>query len=114
MIEVLKAVVIPVEGPIREVEFPDEDPGSWPALVDGEGVDFITLREMGLQVLVDDRSILDGKPLNTRMTWFLRGTGRWLSEVYGTALLVGIHPYSGETVDVDMTLAAVIVTETPG
>lgn len=99
-----RALVIPVEGEPTEVDFPPGNPGAWAGMIGAvSGCDFITLRHEGLQVLVDDRSRIDGRPLNIRLTWFLKGTGRWLSEVYGTCLLVGVDE-AGETADVHEVL----------
>lgn len=95
-----RALIVPVEGTPTEVGFPERNPGAWAGLIGAtSGCDFITLREQGLQVIVDDRSLLDGRPRNDRVTWFLKGTGRWLSEVAGTVLIIGVDE-AGETVDV--------------
>jgi len=104
----VKAILVPVEGEAVEVDWRENDPTQWERLVDGESVDFITLREQGLQVLVDGRSMLNGKDQNLRVTWFLKGTGRWLSEVRGTVLIVGVDPDSGEAVQVPDMLAEVM------
>lgn len=106
----MRALIIPVEGTPTEVDFPTGNPGAWAGLIGAvSGCDFITLREQGLQVIVDDRSLLDGRPTNQRVTWFLKGTGRWLSEVAGTVLLIGVDPDSGETADVpDVLLSALV------
>jgi hypothetical protein len=109
------AVYVPVEGPIQQVDFNENDVDSWVKQLDPEGsldtqgIDFITLRESGLQVLVDDHSVTNAMPMNVRMTWFMRGTGRWLSEVYGPALMVGVHPDSGETINLHEVLASALV-----
>lgn len=99
---------MPVEGTASEVEWRENDPSQWESLVDGESVDFITLREQGLQVLVDGRSMLNGKEQNQRVTWFLKGTGRWLSEVRGTVLIVGVQPDTGEPAPIPDMLAEVM------
>ena len=96
---------------MQVVDFRENDPGSWAGLVGAaHGVDFITLRENGLQVLVDDHSITDSRPMNERVTWFLKGTGRWLSEVYGAVLIVGVHPDTGDTTDVHEVLAEALAS----
>jgi len=103
------ALVIPVEGDTVKVDFPEENPGAWAGLIGAvSGCDFITLRDQRLQVIVDDRSMLDGRPVNTRMTWFLKGTGRWMSEVHGTVLLVGMDD-GGESVDLHEVLLTALL-----
>lgn len=104
-----RALLVPVEGPPTEVGFPDGNPGAWAGLIGAvSGCDFITLRESGLQVIVDDRSLLDGRPINPRVTWFLKGTGRYLSEVAGTVLIIGVGE-GGETVDVHPVLMEALI-----
>lgn len=109
----MRALVVPIAGDVEVVDFNENDVESWVKFVGGEhGIDFITLRESGLQVLVDDHSITDDRPRNERVTWFLKGTGRWLSEVYGTVLIVGVHPDSGETIDVHEVLTEALTAAT--
>lgn len=108
------AVLIPVEGRIEQVEFNPNAPDTWAGLLDGgvggaTGVDYITLRDQGMQMFVDEWGVPKGLPLNVRATWFMRGTGRWLSEVYGPVLLTGLHAESGESIDLYEVLTGVIV-----
>lgn len=103
------ALLVPVDGETVQIEFPSGNPGAWAGLIGAvSGCDFITLRDQRLQVIVDDRSMLDDRPLNPRVTWFLKGTGRWLSEVRGTVLLVGMDDI-GETADVHEVLLTALL-----
>lgn len=104
----MRAIQVPAEGDVAVVDWDETNPEQWYTLVDGDGVDFITMRENALQIIVDHHSMLNGKPQNQRVTWFLKGTGRWLSEVRGTVLIVGITPDSGMPTDVPDMLAEVL------
>jgi hypothetical protein len=101
----VRAIRVPVEGDPEPIDFHDDQPSVWADLIGAaHGVDFITLRESGLQVVVDDHSLVADKPLNPRVTWFAKGSGRWLSEVHGDVLIVGVDPDSGETTDIHEVL----------
>lgn len=106
----MKALLVPEHGPVSVVEFNEQQPDQWAAMVGDETVDFITLREQGLQILVGGRSLLNGSAPNHRVTWYLKGSGRWLSEAAGPVLIVGIHPDSGETEDVNEVLLNALAT----
>lgn len=105
----MRALLIPVDGDPQPVDFRDGEPDVWADMIGAKGIDFITVREKGVQVLVDDRSITNNHPMNLRVTWFLKGSGRWLSEVYGTVLIVGLHHDTGETIDMHEVLYAALL-----
>lgn len=108
----MRAILVPAVGQPTVFDFNENDSDQWCVAVEDLTCDFITMRDQGLQAIVGGMSLLNGKPRNERVTWFLKGTGRWLSEVAGTVLIVGVHPISGETTDVPDMLADVLTVST--
>lgn len=91
--------------PVERIEFDPHAVDTWGALVgDPSGVDFITVREQGIQFVVGDTSILRDAPHNRRARWYLRGTGRWnIGPVRGDVLIIGVDQ-AGESADVPAPL----------
>lgn len=106
----MRAILVPPDGAVTEFNFDPEDSDQWCLAVGDLTVDFINLRDQGLQVIVGGRSLLNGSPTNPRVTWFLKGTGRWLSEVAGTVLIIGLDPQTGESLDVPDMLSEELVS----
>lgn len=102
-----RAILIPVEGPVSLLDFNSGDPHQWADLLGAQACDIVTWRERGLQAIIDDRAILDGRAVNLRATWMQWGSGRWAAHpLHGPVLLVGVDDNTGESVDLHPTLAA--------
>ena len=112
----MKGLLIPVTGPVREVEWDEDNPQQWEEYVDARPLDMITIRNAGLQAIIGDWSLVDESPHNIRASWFMLGLGRG-NRINGNALIVGVDPETGEGMSVYPALvdaAVVLPTPTPG
>lgn len=111
----MRGLLIPVTGAVTEVEW-DENPDQWQRLIGATSLDFITIREVGVQVMVGDWSLVDGSAFNERASWLMLGLGR-ANRVHGTTLVVGLDPETGDGADLYDALiqaATMLPTQTPG
>lgn len=77
-----------------------DDIREWARLIGAaDGFDVVSLRELGLLLVVDDRGLLEHRPVNAVATLLAHAAGRWAAgPLVGDVLVFGVDS-AGETVN---------------